>query len=125
MDEASEYQQCDGMTVRLIEHDCFDSLRTVKIFDEDIKDMFTFAQQETVSFDELEKRYPSIAYIDYYDHTVADGLSYVQLMKRDLPNLLSAAEQSGNHNVARQIKKLHKFIEDNINNHMIVVFDGM
>lgn len=125
MDESNEYGQCDGMRIRILYHECFSKLTVVASLDEDVKDTFTFAYKDSGSFAEIEKKYPSISYIDHYGHTAIDGLSYAQLIHKDLPKLLKAATASGNKEVVSQINRIQNFIENNIESEQILVFDGM
>ena len=95
----------------------------------DLKDIFNFASSSAESAEDFERRFPVIAYVDLYGHTVVDGYSYVRLVKNELPEIRKLAEERREADIIMQIDDLMKFIElggNNIDGDVVLlVFDGM
>ena len=57
-----------------------------------------------------------IAHIDLYGHTAVDGYSYIRLVKNELPEIRTLAEERQEVGVVKQIDDLMRFIKLGVNN---------
>ena len=120
---------CDGMWARFLSSQCLRDDFKSGPKSSDLKDIFNFASSSTESAEDFERRFPVIAHIDLYGHTVVDGYSYVRLVKNELPEIRKLAEERREADIIMQIDDLMKFIElggNNIDGDVVLlVFDGM
>lgn len=122
---------CDGMWARFLSSQCLRSNFKSGSKSNDLKDIFNFASSLAESVEDFERRFPVIAHIDLYGHTVVDGYAHVQLVENELPELQRLAEESRKADIAKQVDGLMRFIElggsntDGDGDTVLLVFDGM
>lgn len=120
---------CDGMWARFLSSQCLRDDFKSSPKSNDLKDIFNFASSLTESVEDFEQRFPVIAHIDLYGHTVVDGYSYVRLVENELPEIRKLAEERREADIIMQIDDLMRFIELGANgvdgDVVLLVFDGM
>ena len=120
---------CDGMWARFLSSQCLRDDFKSGPKSSDLKDIFNFASSSAESAEDFEQRFPVIAHIDLYGHTVVDGYSYVRLVKNELPEIRKLAEERREADIVKQIDDLMRFIELSVNNVdgdvVLLIFDGM
>ena len=120
---------CDGMWARFLSSQCLRDDFKSSPKSNDLKDIFNFASSSAESAEDFERRFPVIAYVDLYGHTVVDGYSYVRLVKNELPEIRKLAEERREADIIMQIDDLMRFIKLGINNVdgdvVLLIFDGM
>ena len=120
---------CDGMWVRFLSSQCLRDDFKSSSKSNDLKDIFNFAYGLADDTEDFERRFPVIAHIDLYGHTAVDGYSYVRLVKNELPEIRTLAEERQEVGVVKQIDDLMRFIKLGVNNVdgdvILLVFDGM
>ena len=120
---------CDGMWARFLSSQCLRDDFKSSPKSNDLKDIFNFASSSAESAEDFEQRFPVIAHIDLYGHTVVDGYSYVRLVKNELSEIRKLAEERREADIVMQIDDLMRFIELSVNNVdgdvVLLVFDGM
>jgi len=120
---------CDGMWARFLSSQCLRDDFKSSPRSNDLKDIFNFASSSAESAEDFERRFPVIAHIDLYGHTVVDGYSYVRLVKNELPEIRKLAEERRESDIVMQIDDLMRFIELGVNNVegdvVLLIFDGM
>ena len=120
---------CDGMWARFLSSQCLQDDFKSSPRSNDLKDIFNFASSSAESAEDFERRFPVIAHIDLYGHTVVDGYSYVRLVKNELPEIRKLAEERRESDIVMQIDDLMRFIELGVNNVegdvVLLIFDGM
>ena len=120
---------CDGMWARFLSSQCLQDDFKSSPRSNDLKDIFNFASSSAESAEDFERRFPVIAHIDLYGHTVVDGYSYVRLVKNELPEIRKLAEERRELGVVKQIDNLMRFIKLGVNNVdgdvILLVFDGI
>ena len=120
---------CDGMWARFLSSQCLRDDFKSGTKSSDLKDIFNFVSGSAESAEDFERRFPVIAYIDLYGHTAVDGYSYVRLVKNELPEIRTLAEEQQEVGIVKQIDDLMKFIKLGVNNvdgdAILLVFDGM
>ena len=120
---------CDGMWARFLSSQCLRDDFKSGPKSNDLKDIFNFATISAESAEDFEQRFPVIAHIDLYGHTVVDGYSYVRLVKNELPEIRKLAEERRELGVVKQIDNLMRFIKLGVNNVdgdvVLLIFDGM
>ena len=120
---------CDGMWARFLYSQCLRDDFKSSPKSNDLKDIFNFVSNSAESAEDFEQRFPVIAHIDLYGHTVVDGYSYVRLVKNELPEIRKLAEERREADIVKQIDDLMRFIELSVNNVdgdvVLLIFDGM
>ena len=120
---------CDGMWAIFLSSQCLRDDFKSSSKSNDLKDIFNFASCSAESAEDFEQRFPVIAHIDLYGHTVVDGYSYVRLVKNELPEIRKLAEERREADIVKQIDDLMRFIELSVNNVdgdvVLLIFDGM
>lgn len=120
---------CDGMWAIFLSSQCLRDDFKSSSKSNDLKDIFNFASSSAESTEDFEQRFPVIAHIDLYGHTVVDGYSYVRLVKNELPEIRKLAEERREADIVKQIDDLMRFIELSVNNVdgdvVLLIFDGM
>ena len=120
---------CDGMWARFLSSQCLQDDFKSSPRSNDLKDIFNFVSGLAESAEDFEQRFPVIAHIDLYGHTVVDGYSYVRLVKNELPEIRKLAEERRELGVVKQIDNLMRFIKLGVNNVdgdvVLLIFDGM
>ena len=120
---------CDGMWARFLSSQCLRDDFKSSSKSNDLKDIFNFAYGLADDAEDFEQRFPVIAHIDLYGHTAVDGYSYIRLVKNELPEIRTLAEEGREVGVVKQIDDLMKFIKLGVNNVdgdvVLLVFDGM
>ena len=120
---------CDGMWARFLSSQCLRSNFKSGSKSNDLKDIFNFAYGLADDAEDFEQRFPVIAHIDLYGHTAVDGYSYVRLVKNELPEIRTLAEERQEVGVVKQIDDLIRFIKLGVNNVdgdvVLLIFDGM
>ena len=120
---------CDGMWARFLSSQCLRDDFKSNPKSSDLKDIFNFAYGLADYAEDFEQRFPVIAHIDLYGHTAVDGYSYIRLVKNELPEIRTLAEERQEVGVVKQIDDLMRFIKLGVNNVdgdvVLSVFDGM
>ena len=120
---------CDGMWARFLSSQCLRDDFKNSPKSNDLKDIFNFASSLVENVEDFEQRFPVIAHIDLYGHTAVDGYSYIRLVKNELPEIRTLAEERQEVGVVKQIDDLMRFIKLGVNNVdgdvILLVFDGM
>ena len=120
---------CDGMWARFLSSQCLRDDFKSGPKSSDLKDIFNFGSSSAESAEDFEQRFPVIAHIDLYGHTAVDGYSYVRLVKNELPEIRTLAEEQQEVDIVKQIDDLMRFIKLGVNNvdgdAILLVFDGM
>ena len=120
---------CDGMWARFLSSQCLRDDFKNSPKSNDLKDIFNFASSLVENVEDFEQRFPVIAHIDLYGHTAVDGYSYIRLVKNELPEIRTLAEERQEVGVVKQINDLMRFIELGANGAdgdvVLLVFDGM
>lgn len=120
---------CDGMWARFLSSQCLQNDFKSSPKSNDLKGIFNFVSSSAESAKDFEQRFPVIAHIDLYGHTVVDGYSYVRLVKNELPEIRTLAEERQEVGVVKQIDDLMRFIKLGVNNVdgdvVLLIFDGM
>ena len=120
---------CDGVWARFLSSQCLRDDFKSSPKSNDLKDIFNFASSLVENVEDFERRFPVIAHIDLYGHTVVDGYSYVRLVKNELSEIRKLAEERREADIVMQIDDLMRFIELSVNNVdgdvVLLVFDGM
>lgn len=120
---------CDGMWARFLSSQCLQNDFKSSPKSNDLKGIFNFVSSSAESAKDFEQRFPVIAHIDLYGHTVVDGYSYVRLVKNELPEIRTVAEERQEVGVVKQIDDLMRFIKLGVNNVdgdvVLLIFDGM
>lgn len=120
---------CDGMWVRFLSSQCLRDDFKNSPKSNDLKDIFNFASSLVENVEDFERRFPVIAHIDLYGHTAVDGYSYIRLVKNELPEIRTLAEERQEVGVVKQIDDLMRFIKLGVNSVdgdvVLLIFDGM
>jgi len=120
---------CDGMWARFLSSQCLRDDFKSGPKSSDLKNIFNFASSSAESAEDFEQRFPVIAHIDLYGHTVVDGYSYVRLVENELPEIRKSAEERREVGVVKQIDDLMRFIKLGVNSvdgdAVLLIFDGM
>lgn len=120
---------CDGMWARFLSSQCLRDDFKSGSKSNDLKDIFNFAYGLADDAEDFEQRFPVIAHIDLYGHTAVDGYSYIRLVKNELPEIRTLAEERQEVGVVKQIDDLMRFIKLGVNNVdgdvVLLIFDGM
>lgn len=120
---------CDGMWARFLSSQCLRDDFKNSPKSNDLKDIFNFASSLVENVEDFEQRFPVIAHIDLYGHTAVDGYSYIRLVKNELPEIRTLAEERQEVGVVKQIDDLMRFIKLGVNNVdgdvVLLIFDGM
>ena len=120
---------CDGMWARFLSSQCLRDDFKNSPKSNDLKDIFNFASSLVENVEDFERRFPVIAHIDLYGHTAVDGYSYIRLVKNELPEIRTLAEEGREVGVVKQIDDLMRFIKLGVNNVdgdvVLLIFDGM
>ena len=120
---------CNGMWARFLSSQCLRDDFKSGPKSSDLKDIFNFASSSAESAEDFEQRFPVIAHIDLYGHTVVDGYSYVRLVENELPEIRKSAEERREVGVVKQIDDLMRFIKLGVNSVdgdvVLLIFDGM
>ena len=120
---------CDGMWARFLSSQCLRDDFKSGPKSSDLKDIFNFASSLVENVEDFERRFPVIAHIDLYGHTAVDGYSYVRLVKNELPEIRTLAEERQEVGVVKQIDDLMRFIKLGVNSVdgdvVLLIFDGM
>ena len=120
---------CDGMWARFLSSQCLRDDFKNSPKSNDLKDIFNFASSLVENVEDFERRFPVIAHIDLYGHTAVDGYSYVRLVKNELPEIRTLAEERQEVGVVKQIDDLMRFIKLGVNSVdgdvVLLIFDGM
>ena len=120
---------CDGMWARFLSSQCLRNDFKSSPKSNDLKGIFNFVSNSAESAEDFERRFPVIAHIDLYGHTVVDGYSYVRLVKNELPEIRKLAEERQEVGVVKQIDDLMRFIKLGVNSVdgdvVLLIFDGM
>ena len=120
---------CDGMWARFLSSQCLRDDFKSGPKSSDLKNIFNFASSSAESAEDFEQRFPVIAHIDLYGHTVVDGYSYVRLVENELPEIRKSAEERREVGVVKQIDDLMRFIKLGVNSVdgdvVLLIFDGM
>ena len=110
---------CDGMWARFLSSQCLRDDFKSSPKSNDLKDIFNFAYGLA---DDAED-------FDLYGHTAVDGYSYIRLVKNELPEIRTLAEERQEVGVVKQIDDLMRFIKLGVNNVdgdvVLLIFDGM
>lgn len=116
---------CDGMSARVVSTQCLDEVYATDRFG-DVSDIFSYAYKVANTAKNLRLKFPAIAGVDEYGHTAMDGLSYDQLVEKDLPRLRELATDDGADDIALRINKLLDFITKHRErgDHQLLIFDG-
>ena len=120
---------CDGMWARFLSSQCLRDDFKNSPKSNDLKDIFNFASSLVENVEDFEQRFPVIAHIDLYGHTAVDGYSYIRLVKNELPEIRTLAEERQEVGVVKQIDDLMRFIKLGVNSVdgdvVLLIFDGM
>lgn len=120
---------CDGMWARFLSSQCLQDDFKNSPKSNDLKDIFNFASSLVENVEDFERRFPVIAHIDLYGHTAVDGYSYIRLVKNELPEIRTLAEERQEVGVVKQIDDLMRFIKLGVNSVdgdvVLLIFDGM
>ena len=120
---------CDGMWARFLSSQCLRDDFKSSSKSNDLKDIFNFASSLVENVEDFEQRFPVIAHIDLYGHTAVDGYSYIRLVKNELPEIRTLAEERQEVGVVKQIDDLMRFIKLGVNSVdgdvVLLIFDGM
>ena len=120
---------CDGMWARFLSSQCLRDDFKNSPKSNDLKDIFNFASSLVENVEDFEQRFPVIAHIDLYGHTAVDGYSYIRLVKNELPEIRTLAEEGREVGVVKQIDDLMRFIKLGVNSVdgdvVLLIFDGM
>ena len=120
---------CDGMWARFLSSQCLQNDFKSSPKSNDLKDIFNFVSSSAESAEDFEQQFPVIAHIDLYGHTAVDGYSYIRLVKNELPEIRTLAEERREVGVVKQIDDLMRFIKLGVNSVdgdvVLLVFDGM
>ena len=120
---------CDGMWARFLSSQCLRDDFKSSPKSNDLKDIFNFAYGLADYAEDFEQRFPVIAHIDLYGHTSVDGYSYIRLVKNELPEIRTLAEEEREVGVVKQIDNLMRFIKLGVNSVdgdvVLLIFDGM
>ena len=120
---------CDGMWVRFLSSQCLRDDFKSSPKSNDLKYIFNFVIGSAESAEDFEQRFPVIAHIDLYGHTAVDGYSYIRLVKNELPEIRTLAEERQEVGVVKQIDDLMRFIKLGVNSVdgdvVLLIFDGM
>lgn len=120
---------CDGMWARFLSSQCLRDDFKNSPKSNDLKDIFNFASSLVENVEDFEQRFPVIAHIDLYGHTAVDGYSYIRLVKNELPEIRTLAEERQEVGIVKQIDDLMRFIKLGVNSVdgdvVLLIFDGM
>jgi hypothetical protein len=122
------------MSVRILYSQCLQENFFSKPYKKSVDGIFNFAAEINGDVRAFCFEYPSLAYVDRYGHTAIDGLSFDQLLNKDLPKLKQQAVVKKRPEIARQIDDFLQFVQDageefregddRHGDHWMIVLDG-